>query len=241
MKKLGTLFLGIILMVPSLSFAQEATTSTSTLSWSQKQSLIAVLTQELQVLETAISAILAQQAQMASTTQQIISTQQTQGQQIQQIQQNTTPVFGSTVPSQPATPSCVPNPTLTVSTSTNISQQVASEEHLVEPEEFSFTFQTGCPIDYSQGYSWNLMDQNGISYPFGGGLLQPNSVLVGTTSSISKGNYFDLSFIPSEHRNNGDSMQEVILNVTAGGNDASILLDSTTTFQAQNQMVNSSQ
>ena len=89
MKKLGSIFLGILLFVPSFSFAQKATTSTSTLTWSQKQSLIATLMQELQVLETAIAAIIAQQAQQASTTQQIISTQQIQSQEIQQISQNT--------------------------------------------------------------------------------------------------------------------------------------------------------
>lgn len=60
MKKLTGLFLGALLLVPSLSFAQ-ATTSTSTLTWSQKQSLIAILYQEVQLLEQQIAQIIAQQ------------------------------------------------------------------------------------------------------------------------------------------------------------------------------------
>lgn len=84
MKKITTLFLGILL-VPVFTFAQTATTTDS-----YKAQLIAVLTQLVQQLEAEIALIIAQQAQLAA--QQQILSQQTQS----QIPQNTTQVFGST-------------------------------------------------------------------------------------------------------------------------------------------------
>lgn len=84
MKKITTLFLGILL-VPVFTFAQTATTTDS-----YKAQLIAVLTQLVQQLEAEIAQIIAQQAQLAA--QQQILSQQTQS----QIPQNTTQVFGST-------------------------------------------------------------------------------------------------------------------------------------------------
>lgn len=82
MKKLGTLFLGVLLLVPSLSFAQTNASST-------KQALIASLYTLLAQLEQEIQAIVAQQ-------QTLQTEQQTQTQQLQQITQNTSPTFGST-------------------------------------------------------------------------------------------------------------------------------------------------
>src|ERR1700761_3799558 len=82
MKKISSVVLGVLLLVPSLSFAQVATISTSTLTWSQRQSLIVALYAELAVLEQEIQQILTQQAQIQAT-------QTTQSQQIQQIEQNT--------------------------------------------------------------------------------------------------------------------------------------------------------
>jgi ribosomal protein L9 len=140
---------------PLVANAQEATTSTSTITWAQKQSLIATLYQELQVLETAISAILAQQAQEASTTQAIIATQQTQGQQIQQLTQQTAPVFGSvgsddTAQTVSAAPSCAIDPQITVSTSTSQGDPVVGV-HIAN----------GCPIPASTVASFKITDQNG--------------------------------------------------------------------------------
>lgn len=67
MKKIISFGLGVLLLVPSLSLAQTATT---TLTWSQRQSLIQILMQELQVLEQQIQQIIAQEQQ---SSQQVIS------------------------------------------------------------------------------------------------------------------------------------------------------------------------
>src|ERR1700734_738864 len=151
MKKVIGLFLGLVLLVPSVGFAQTDMAS------STKEQLLSSLYALLQVLENEISAIILQQAQMASTTQQIISTQQAQSQQIQQIAQNTTPVFGGTgtpQPTEPVVPSCVPNPQI-------MDFSTSTDPYNSDSLDMSFDFIDGCLIATSTPESWRVVDQTG--------------------------------------------------------------------------------
>jgi hypothetical protein len=183
MKKLGGLFLAALLLLPSLSFAQVATSSPDL-----KTQLIAALYAELAVLEQEIQQILTQQAQEASTTQQIISTQKTQSQQIQQIAQNTTPLFGSAGPSQPVTPPCTPNPSLSASlvpTGGNLAGQGY--------DNLTFSLDMGCPIADGTQTSWGLQLASGENA--GVGIARP---FTGTGSVFRTGAYtISLDDIPS--------------------------------------------
>lgn len=103
MKKLGTLFLGVLLLVPSLGFAQTATTS---LTYDQRQSLIQLLLQEVQLLEQQIAQIIAQQQQQAQTLSTIQAQTQGTGSGAINVQIPTPPVSQDVVP----TPSQYPTP-----------------------------------------------------------------------------------------------------------------------------------
>lgn len=160
MKKILGVFLGVLLLVPSLGFAQTATSTVD------KSSLIAALYSLVQVLEQEIQAILAQQ-----------QTLQTQQQTVLQEQQNiqgaqSTQLFGSTQTdastSTQEVSSCVPSPVLDVN--------VATTSGMKSQWVVSFSYSDGCnsadtleqspvPLSYSfTGTNGRILDQDPLWY-----------------------------------------------------------------------------
>lgn len=234
MKKSLAFIIGAsLLILPSLSFAQVSTTTTIS-SDSVRQQLIRTLFALVQQLEAQIAQIIATQQQQAQN-------QQIQSQQIQQIAQNTTPVFGSTQPAQTVTnipvvvPSCIPNPTLTVSTSTfTVIPTWAVNQGYKYPEQFSFSYQTGCPISNSAPAAWSLTDQNGNGWGIGIASPHLSQGAASPTTDAWQGSalsqIFDMYLVGNAvHTGHGTGTILVNLKVTVDGTTLIVPLDSTTT------------
>lgn len=101
MKKIYSLFFGLLLILPSVSFAQTVDSKTQ---------MIALLTQLVQILETQLQNILEQQSQQTQLQNQIVQNQTIQTNQVQQIITHTIPVYGS-LPITVAPPTTNPTPT----------------------------------------------------------------------------------------------------------------------------------
>lgn len=160
MKKILGVFLGVLLLVPSFSFAQTDTAS------STKAQLLSSLYALLQVLENEITAIIAQQQTLQTEQQTVLQEQQN----IQGTQ--STPLFGSTQTdvstSTQEISSCMPSPVLNVN--------VATTSGMKSQWVVSFSYSDGCnsadtleqspiPLSYSfAGTNGRILDQDPLWY-----------------------------------------------------------------------------
>lgn len=162
MKKLGT-FLTLLLLVPTFSFAQIATTTAT--STNPHAALIASLESLLQTLEAEIQQILANQATQTTTLNQL-SQQQTFG------NTQTSGTVSSMTDEQPQVPTCVPNPVLTFSVITPNGSNILPI-NLGNPSQFQAIYTTGCPLDLSTPYAFTNDDANGQASEYYGTFGDP--------------------------------------------------------------------